>query len=140
MACASLRYRSTRLMVVGVEPKGSKCNLKHLECTLRTFSPHQRSLWMSPYLHSPPHPFLLPLSLLRCPPFPYHSSIYVTNLFLRLHLRMIPLEVSPSANAHIVKILKILRNIKNSRIPMQGILPHFFCPLVTFPVVFFHCK
>jgi len=32
MDCASLRYRSARLNVVGVEPKGSKCNLKNLEC------------------------------------------------------------------------------------------------------------
>jgi len=32
VACASLRYRSARLNVVGVEPKGSKCNLKNLKC------------------------------------------------------------------------------------------------------------
>jgi len=30
--CASLRYRSARLNVVEVEPKGLKCNLKNLEC------------------------------------------------------------------------------------------------------------
>jgi len=34
VACASLRYRSTRLNVVGVESKGSKRNLKNLECIL----------------------------------------------------------------------------------------------------------
>ena len=34
MAFASLCYRSARLNVVGVDPKGSKCNLKNLECTL----------------------------------------------------------------------------------------------------------
>ena len=32
MTCALLRYRSPRLNVVAVEPKGSKCNLKNLEC------------------------------------------------------------------------------------------------------------
>jgi len=35
VACASLRYRSAPLKVVGVEPKGLKCNLKNLECSIR---------------------------------------------------------------------------------------------------------
>ena len=47
VACASLRYLFARLDVVGVEPKGSICNLKNLECSAVFNVRAQRLDWRS---------------------------------------------------------------------------------------------
>ena len=46
MAFASLRYRSAKLNVIGVEPKGLKCKLKNLVCWLLRLRSWSGDAWL----------------------------------------------------------------------------------------------